>query len=131
MTCFAEIPCIPCRGPPSSRRHAPRASAPRAFRSIVPYFIMEKAGRALRWPSRSADPTTLSLAARLPFFLLFLGGIAGLIVLLVLAFRSTQRWRFATAAGLVTYALTTPLAVGASIQPQVDGSVGVLLLGIA
>jgi hypothetical protein len=100
-------------------------------RTIVPYLIMEKALRALRWPSRSADPATLSLAARLPFFLLFLGGIAGLIVILALAFRSTQRWRFATAAGLVIYALTTPLAVGASIQPQVDGSVGVLLLGIA
>src|SRR5271166_396980 len=100
-------------------------------RTIMPYLIMEKAVRALRWPSRIADPRTLNLAARLPFFLLFLGGIAGLIVLLALAFRSTERWRFATAVGLVTYALTTPLAVGVSIQPQVDGSVGVLLLGIA
>jgi hypothetical protein len=32
---------------------------------------------------------------------------------------------------VIAYALTTPLAIGASIQPQVDGSVGVMLLGAA
>lgn len=31
----------------------------------------------------------------------------------------------------VVWALSTPLAVGASIQPQLDGSVGVLLLGLS
>jgi hypothetical protein len=32
---------------------------------------------------------------------------------------------------ILTFGLTTPLVVGASIQPQIDGSVGVMLLGLA
>jgi len=52
------------------------------------------------------------------------------------AARSRTRRRSALAAaiaplGVTLWSLTTPLAVGASIEPQVDGSVGVLLLGTA
>ena len=106
-------------------------------RTIMPYIILERLGRAFavhhvlgRLPAEQ-----LTVAARLPFAIIFLLGSAGLIVLTVRAASSTsQRPALAAAIaplGVALWSLTTPLAVGASIEPQVDGSVGVLLLGTA
>ncbi len=106
-------------------------------RTIMPYIILERLGRAfaVRHALGRLPAEELTVAARLPFAIIFLLGIAGLIALTVQAASSASE-RPALAAALAPlamalWALTTPLAVGASIEPQVDGSVGILLLGTA
>lgn len=106
-------------------------------RTAMPYIILERLGRLFaphdaigRWP-----PEQLTIAARLPFAIIFLLGCAGLIALTVEAATNAGK---RPSLGLTIaplsatlWSLTTPLAVGASIQPQIDGSVGILLLGTA
>jgi hypothetical protein len=106
-------------------------------RTVMPYIILEQLGRALavRHALGRLPAEQLTVAARLPFAIIFLLGIVGLIGLTVEAAASpSQRPTLAAnlaPLGLTLWALTTPLAVGSSIEPQVDGSVGVLLLGTA
>lgn len=106
-------------------------------RTVMPYIILERLGRAFaaRHALGRLPAEQLTVAARLPFAIIFLLGIAGLIAITVRAASSASKRPALTAAlaplGVTLWALTTPLAVGASIEPQVDGSVGVLLLGTA
>jgi len=106
-------------------------------RTIMPYIILERLGRlfAPRHALGRLPPERLSIAARLPFAIIFLIGIVGLIGLTVEAATAAGKRASAAAAiaplSVALWSLTTPLAVGASIYPQVDGSAGVLLLGIA
>ncbi len=62
-------------------------------------------------------------------------GSAGLIALAIQAATSASKYPSAAITiaplGVTLWSLTSPLAVGASIEPQVDGSAGVLLLGTA
>ena len=106
-------------------------------RTIMPYIILERLGRLFapdhalgRLPSER-----LTMAARLPFAIIFLMGVAGLIALTVQAATAASKRASAVASiaplSVTLWSLTTPLALGASIYPQVDGSAGVLLLGIA
>jgi hypothetical protein len=106
-------------------------------RTVMPYIIMERVGRAVAVHDALGrlPPARLNIAARWPFAFMFLVGSLGLIWATIRA--STFNDKSATAAtalapfGLTLWSLTSPLAVGASVQPQVDGSVGVLLLGTA
>jgi len=106
-------------------------------RTVMPYIIMERAGRmvAARNALGRLPPERLNIAARWPFAFMFLLGSVGLIALTVQASTDNDKRRAAAIAlapfGVALWSLTSPLAVGASIQPQVDGSVGVLLLGTA
>lgn len=106
-------------------------------RTAMPYIILERLGRLFaphdaigHWPAEK-----LTVAARLPFAIIFLLGCAGLIALTVEAAADASK---RASLGLTIaplsvtlWSLTAPLAVGASIQPQIDGSVGILLLGTA
>lgn len=94
-------------------------------RTIVPHWILENVAVhfAPKVDIHAATDETKSAAARTPFLVLFVIGTAGLVVLASLA-------GFA-ASTIVLFTLLTPLAVGGSIQPQVDGSLGVALLGLA
>lgn len=106
-------------------------------RTVMPYIVMETFGRAVA--ARNAlghlSPARLTIAARWPFAFMFLLGSLGLIALSVEAATITGTNRLSVGAlaplSVTAWALTSPLAVSASIQPQVDGSVGVLLLGTA
>jgi hypothetical protein len=106
-------------------------------RTVMPYMIMETIGRAVA--ARNAlgrlSTASLSVAARWPFGFMFLLGSLGLIALTVeaasIAGKSPSAAGTLAPLGVAVWSLTSPLAVGASIQPQVDGSVGVLLLGTA
>ena len=106
-------------------------------RTVMPYIILERLGRAfaVRHALGRLPAEQLTIAARLPFAVIFLLGIIGLIALTVEAAASPSERPAMSATlaplGLTLWALTTPLAVGSSIEPQVDGSVGVLLLGTA
>ena len=105
-------------------------------RTVMPYIILERLGRlfAPRHALGRLPPKKLTIAARLPFAIIFLLGSAGLIALTVQAAASAGKPRSAIAIaplGVTLWSLTTPLAVGASLEPQIDGSVGVLLLGTA
>lgn len=106
-------------------------------RTVMPYIILERVGRAfaVRHALGRLPAEELTVAARLPFAIIFLLGSFGLLALTVQAASSTSERPAVAAAlaplGVTLWALTTPLAVGASIEPQVDGSVGVLLLGTA
>ena len=106
-------------------------------RTVMPYIIMETFGRAVA--ARDAlgrlSSARLTIAARWPFAFMFLLGSLGLIALTVEAAAVAGTHRSAAGAlaaiGVTAWSLTSPLAVSASIQPQVDGSVGVMLLGTA
>jgi hypothetical protein len=106
-------------------------------RTVMPYIVLEKLGRlfAPRHTLGRLPPEQLSAAARLPFAIIFLLGCAGLVAIAVEAAAPADR-SLAVAASIAPlsvalWVLTTPLAVGASIYPQIDGSVGILLLGTA
>jgi hypothetical protein len=95
-------------------------------RTIIPYEIVENGIGSIIRPLHVLeinDHDTRTRAVRLGFLALFGAGVAGAV------------WLASRAgvlpAGVLVYGLTTPLAVGASIQPQIDGSVGVLLVGLA
>ena len=104
-------------------------------RTVMPYVIMETIGRAVavRNALGRLPTASLSIAARWPFAFMFLLGSLGLITLTVeaasVAGENPSAADTLAPLGVAVWALTSPLAVGASIQPQVDGSVGVLLLG--
>jgi hypothetical protein len=101
---------------------------------IVPYLIMERGvgilGRAAHTFER--DFTYRNIVARGCYFVLFCIGVLGLLWLAAASIVETRLDgpRFVVAV-LVVYFLSTPLLLGASIQPQVDGSVGVMLTGLA
>ena len=106
-------------------------------RTVMPYIVLERLGRLFapghalgRLPAEK-----LTVAARLPFAVIFLLGSAGLIALTIQTATSVCKHSspaLAIAPLTITFwSLTSPLAVGASIQPQLDGSAGVLLLGTA
>jgi hypothetical protein len=106
-------------------------------RTVIPYVIIEKIGRAVaaRNTLGRLPLERLTIAARWPFAFMFLLGSLGLIAFTVEAAAVAGRRISATMAlaplGVTAWSLTSPLAVSASIQPQLDGSVGVLLLGSA
>lgn len=106
-------------------------------RTVMPYIIMERIGRtvAARNALGRLPPERLNIAARWPFAFMFLLGSVGLVGLTVWAATSAGKSTPAACAlaplAVTLWSLTAPLTVGASIQPQVDGSVGVLLLGTA
>jgi hypothetical protein len=93
-------------------------------RNITPYLLIEKtAGAALRALGvPMADPQQKTIAARLSYFAFFLVGTAGLLWL------AARSW---LGVAITVFALGTPLALGASIQPQIDGSTGVALVGLS
>ncbi|MDR3465416.1 MAG: hypothetical protein P4M07_05680 [Xanthobacteraceae bacterium] len=101
---------------------------------IVPYLVMERGigvlGRAAH--ALEGDFTYRNQVARGCFFALFAVGVLGLLWLAAIALVDTRASAptFVIPA-FVLYVLTTPLLLGASIQPQVDGSVGVMLMGLA
>ena len=105
-------------------------------RTAMPYIILERLGRAVaaRHALGRLPTEQLTVAARLPFSIIFLLGIVGPLTLTVLAAsdgRGPGVAAMAAPLGIALWSLTTPLAVGASIEPQIDGSVGTLLLGTA
>ena len=104
--------------------------------SIGPYVVLRWLSGV--WPVAVGDPLPLSDAlearsvqARLPFFLLYLLGVAGLLWRWATVCVQSPSWRWWVFGGLLFYGLTTPLAIGGSIQPQIDASVGVALVGLA
>ncbi len=90
-------------------------------RSIAPYILLENTAGIL---VRAINPTNAQnkiLWSRISYFAFFLAGVS-----LIL-------WRaaFLMSSSLVSlFAAGTPLAVGASIQPQIDGSTSVLLVAL-
>jgi hypothetical protein len=106
-------------------------------RTVMPYIVLERIARlfAPRQALVRLPPEQLTVAARLPFAVIFLLGSAGLVARTVSAATSASKYPSVAITiaplGVTLWSLTSPLAVGASIEPQLDGSVGVLLLGTA
>lgn len=102
-------------------------------RTVMPYIILERLGRlfASGYALGRLPPEKITIVARLPFAIVFLLGSAGLIALTIHAATSASKYRSAAVAaaplGVTFWSLTCPLAVGASIEPQIDGSAGVRL----
>ena len=104
--------------------------------SIGPYVVLRWLSGV--WPVAVDAPlavsdglATRSIQARLPFLLLYLLGVAGLLWRWATVCVQSPSWRWWVFGGLLFYGLTTPLAIGGSIQPQIDASVGVALVGLA
>ena len=104
-----------------------------AERNPLPYWFLDRIVRPTfgRSDLEGMSIAEISRAARLPFFALFLGGAAMVLVVLWRHMTSAAADLRVAAALVSAYALTTPLAVGGSIQPQLDGGLGVLLAGAA
>jgi hypothetical protein len=102
--------------------------------AITPYYILEMGlGTLTRsFHILELDFENRTRAVRTSFALLFMIGVAGLLYLSARTLTETCGgiWS-AVITTIPIYVLSTPLALGASIQPQIDGSVGVLLLGLA
>jgi hypothetical protein len=98
-------------------------------RTIMPYILLEYGpGTLLRALNITLLPETARTATvRSAYFALYLIGVAGML------------WRAAREGAdsnclpvaVATFATCAPLAVAGSVQPQIDGSIGVLLLGVA
>lgn len=100
-------------------------------RNIVLYLLIEEGpGNLLRkLNTLSLESSETTKLIRAAYFGLFLIG-----VLPMLAWASwlAVRSRYALLSmAVLIFGLTTPLVIGASIQPQIDGSIGVTLLGLA
>ncbi|MFQ5504802.1 MAG: hypothetical protein ACE5F1_08410 [Planctomycetota bacterium] len=97
---------------------------------ILPYALLGRVWRKC-WGQKEMRESTLaawSLRARTPYFILFLAGL-----LLLLAGCRRQLFGSGACAGplptfLIAFVLLSPLVVGGSIQPQLDGSIGALLV---
>ena len=100
---------------------------------ILPYLFLEDVVGSFVRPMDvlSQAPTTRIVIVRSAFLALFLIGAVGLAWLAAASSPSARLWGFFPAVLIPLYALTTPLAVGGSLQPQVDGGFGVMLNGIA
>lgn len=100
-------------------------------RNIVPYLLIERGpGTVLRKLGVPAmAPKEKTEWIRAAFFVLFLIGTLPMVVSLCWSASLSKRGLLGIA--LMAFGLTTPLVVGASIQPQLDGSVGAMLLGLA
>lgn len=98
-------------------------------RTIMPYVLLEFGPGTLL---RALDITALPFSwrnglVRGSYLGLYVFGIAGV---LLRSATAAARGNFPPAA-VAILAVTAPLAVGASLQPQIDGGLGVLLLGLA
>lgn len=93
-------------------------------RNITPYLLIERiAGTTLRALGLAdAGPQQITIAVRFAYFSFFAIGAAGLL------WMAAKSWLSILVAA---FALGTPLAFGASIQPQIDGSTGVALVGLS
>lgn len=90
-------------------------------RSIAPYILLENTAGTLVRSIEPNDTQNKILWSRISYFALFLAGVS-----LIL-------WRASILMSslLVSlFAFSTPLAVGASIQPQIDGSTSVLVVAL-
>ncbi|NUB12651.1 hypothetical protein GAY28_07980 [Azospirillum brasilense] len=102
-------------------------------RNIVPYLLLDRVvrGTGLSGLVPQTSLEGVSMAARLPFLVLFAIGGAVLFRAALVGAAGLGGVAAAVPVLIAGYVLTTPLAVGASIQPQIDGSVGVFLIGVA
>lgn len=101
-------------------------------RNIIIYLVLDYPARwagNLLWPAGGTfDSVTVS--ARATFLLMFCTG-AWVVGWAVARFAGGRGLLTALAGfALAAYTLTAPLMVGVSIQPQIDGSVGMLFMGL-
>lgn len=101
---------------------------------IIPYLVMERGVGVLGRAAHALDGgfNYRNQVARGCYFVLFSIGVLGLLwrAATALVAGDTSGPAFVVPAAVI-YVLTTPLLLGASIQPQVDGSAGVMLMGLA
>jgi hypothetical protein len=101
-------------------------------RTPMPYLFLDRVVRPLLGAGDvdGWSMAAISRASRLPFLVVFMIGclaIAGFAARIAAPLARSTR----TAIVLVlTYAMTAPIVVGGSIQPQLDGSIGVLVAAL-
>lgn len=102
--------------------------------NILMYHFIDTVGRFAGSAFALCDDGSQScttMQARLPFLLLFLSALAIGIVGLRRWFIHDRPLLLATQFLLLIYIASCPLLVGGSIQPQIDGSLGVLILNMS
>jgi hypothetical protein len=100
---------------------------------VMPYVFLERVpGTIVRAMGvLSMPPVTRIIVVRAAYLSLFLLGVVGLAWLVARPPQGGRVGDFLLLVLIPFYALTTPLAVGGSIQPQIDGGFGVLTVGVA
>lgn len=100
---------------------------------VPSYLVISKMMRSLsdgtKFDSMSLEQK--SRAARLRFFGCFCIALTLLAAIAWDALRGADPWTALLAGGVIAYGLTTPLMVGGSVQPQMDGSIGVMWVAMA
>jgi len=96
---------------------------------VIPYTILSKVMRKIFTfkTFSSLQLSEKSVVGRLPFLSLFLLAVFLICLIFGLSIREglSEKLLMLT---IFVFVLTSPLLVGGSIQPQIDGSIGVLLL---
>lgn len=101
---------------------------------LPPYLFMDN---ILRLISTHADLQNLSVAeksvaARMPFLCAFVIGLIGLIIIGGWMFQAKDYSRVFLACLIIGFVASSPLMVGGSIQPQVEGGIGIAIIsGVA
>jgi hypothetical protein len=100
-------------------------------RNLMAYELLDKGARQINRMlplCRDRSMRCLSISSRLPFLVLFeLGLLIGLIAVRK-SFAFDRPATLVVQLLLVAYLLSAPLLVAASIQPQLDGALGVLIV---
>ena len=101
-------------------------------RTIVPYCFVEKVvGPAFRFIEPWAKTFDhKSAIARLSYLMICCIGMLSLLYVSYQAAKTDTFTILLINILVVVYFLTTPIAVGGSIQPQLDGSIGVAIMGL-
>ena len=100
-------------------------------RNLMAYEFLDKGARRINQLLPVCPDTSvrcLSISSRLPFLVLFeLGLLIGLIAV-SRSFAFERPRTLALQVLAIAYLVSAPLIVGASIQPQIDGALGVLIV---
>lgn len=102
-------------------------------RNPLPYLFIDRVMRGWLGPGNvdGWPIAAISRAARLPFLAMFMIGCLAFAAVAVRAGLGRDAPTRAAIALALAYAMTAPIVVGGSIQPQLDGSIGVLVVGVA
>lgn len=103
-------------------------------RNVLIYQFLDVVGRGIGQLLPSCGEFAIacvSFHARFPFLVIFLGGLAVAFVGVRRHLAFDRPWVLAAQTLIFLYLCTTPLLVGGSIQPQIDGALGVLIFATA
>ncbi|HUI96055.1 MAG TPA: hypothetical protein VLX44_09905 [Xanthobacteraceae bacterium] len=100
-------------------------------RNLMAYEFLDKGARQINRllpPCRDLSMRCISVSARLPFLVLFEFGLLVGLLAIRKSFAIDRPRTLAIQLLAIAYLVSAPLVVAASVQPQIDGALGVLVV---